>query len=59
MKVVAFVISIVIFLASLYALGAAFEVPSDVGKLFTFVAGLVGVALSYFIPVHILKRIAP
>ncbi len=57
MKVVVFVVSIVIFLGSLYLFGLAFSVTG--WEVPIFVAGLVGVALAYIIPFHILKRIAP
>ncbi len=53
MKIVAFVISMVLFLGGFLLLGYAF-VP-DSGWM--FFAGILAFALAIFVPVHILKRL--
>ncbi len=55
MKVFAFIVSLVIFLASLYCFSAAFQVQGYEALL--FVAGILGVAISFAIPFHILRAI--
>ncbi len=53
MKVFAFIISLVIFLASLYAFSAAFQVQGY--EALIFVAAILGVAISFAIPFHLLR----
>lgn len=52
----AFVISFLIFVAGLYLMGIAFNVPESLGYV-TFGGGLLAVAISIAIPVHVMKRI--
>jgi hypothetical protein len=56
-RVFVFVISFVIFLASLYLFSLAFSVVGWEALL--FVAGIIGVSISFAIPVHLLKRLQP
>jgi hypothetical protein len=55
MKVFAFVVSLVIFVASFLAFGYAFAVVAPFNYLL-FALGLVGVAASLMIPFHLLER---
>ena len=57
MKVVVFLVSLVIFVASLYVFSLAFAMPGL--ELPIFFAGIVLVTISFVIPLHLLKRIAP
>ncbi len=57
MKVFWFILSLVIFLASLYCFTLAFAVVGL--ELPIFLAGIIGVSISFAIPFHILKRIQP
>lgn len=57
MKVFAFIVSFVIFLASLYLMALAFQVVG--WELLLFTVGILGVAISFAIPFHLLKRIQP
>jgi len=59
MKVVGFIISFVIFVASLYCFSLAFQVQGDPLPLLVFFAGIIGVCISFAIPLHLLKRTAP
>ena len=55
MKIIAFVISLAIFVGGLYAMGSSFYVPGFEGLV--FFAGILACALGIAIPVHVLKRI--
>ncbi len=57
MKVFSFIVSVVIFLASLYLFTLAFAVPGF--EILLFIAGILGVSIAYAIPFHILKRFQP
>jgi hypothetical protein len=50
----AFAISILLFLAGMYLFALAFLVPGFEGVI--FIAGVLVVSLSIFIPVHILRK---
>ena len=52
----AFVFSFALFVAGLYLMGIAFDVPESLGYV-TFGGGILAVSLGMVIPVHILKRI--
>ncbi len=52
MKVFAFIVSFGIFLASLYCFSAAFQVQGYEALL--FVAGILGVAILFALPFHLL-----
>jgi len=56
-KIFAFVIGFVLFLASLYLFSLAFVVTGFEALVFT--AGIIGVSLAFAIPLHLLKRIQP
>ena len=55
MKIIAFVISLVIFVGGLYVMGSSFYVPGFEGLV--FFAGILACAVGIAIPVHVLKRI--
>ncbi|MET4781388.1 hypothetical protein [Glaciihabitans sp. UYNi722] len=55
MKIVAFVISMALFLGGFLLMGYAFEPGSGEGVM--FFGGLVAIALSIAIPFHVLKRL--
>lgn len=55
MKILAFVVSLVIFVGGMYVMGSAFYVPGAEG--FVFFGGILLCALGIAIPVHVLKRI--
>ena len=57
MKVVAFVISFVVFLAGLYLFVLAFQATG--WEIVCFIGGIIGVAIAFAIPIHLLKRITP
>lgn len=59
MKVAVFVISFVIFVASIYLFSFAFQLSDDSMKLLAFFGAIIGVSISFAIPVHLLKRTAP
>jgi len=56
-KVVAFIIGFVIFLASLYCFTLAFQVPG--WEIAIFLLGIIGVSIAFAIPFHILRRLQP
>lgn len=56
MKVFAFVVSLVIFVASFLAFGYAFAVEAPFHYVL-FGLGLVGVCVSLIIPFHLLERL--
>ena len=55
MKILAFVVSLVVFVGGIYVMGSSFYVPGFEGLV--FFAGILLCALGIFIPVHVLKRI--
>ena len=55
MKILAFVVSLVVFVGGIYVMGSSFYVPGFEGLV--FIAGILLCALGIIIPVHILKRI--
>lgn len=57
MKIFAFIIGAVIFLASCYLFALAFTVTGFEALIFT--AGILGVSIAFAIPLHLLKRIQP
>lgn len=59
MKVVGFVVCFVIFVASLYLMSLAFQFEGDLLPLLAFLGGILGVTISFAIPLHLSKRIAP
>lgn len=56
-KVFAFIVALVIFVGSLYLFTLAFAVPGL--EIVLFIAGILGVSISFAIPFHLLKRIQP
>jgi hypothetical protein len=54
-NIIAFVISLALFVAGFYIMGSAFYVTGL--ESLVFIAGIACSALGLFIPVHILKRI--
>ena len=52
-----FIVALVIFLASLYCFTLAFAVPG--WEMVLFIAGILGVSISFAIPFHLLKRVQP
>lgn len=55
MNIIAFVISLVLFVGGLYIMGSAFYV---VGAEYpVFIAGILASCLGVAIPIHVLKRI--
>ena len=55
MKILAFLVSLAIFLLGLYLMGAAFYVPGYEGAV--FIGGILCVCVGFGIPVHVLKRV--
>ncbi len=55
MNVVAFIISLAIFVAGIYVMGIAVELASFQGLV--FFAGILIISLGIAVPIHILKRI--
>lgn len=55
MKIIAFIISLVIFVAGLYFMGSAFYVPG--WEAAVFFGGILACSLGLAIPAHVLKRI--
>lgn len=55
MNIIAFVISIIIFVAGLYVMGSSFYVTGFEGVV--FIGGILLSAIGLAIPVHVLKRI--
>ena len=53
MNVIAFIVSVVLFVGGLYIMGEAFAIESGV----VFFAGIVVTLLGVFIPIHVMKRI--
>ena len=54
-NIIAFVISLGLFVAGLYVMGSAFYATGL--ESVVFIAGLLCTSLGVFIPVHILKRV--
>lgn len=57
MRIVAFIISFVLFIASLYVFSLAFALPGF--ELPVFFGGIVLIVIAFAIPLHLLKRTAP
>ncbi len=55
MKLIAFLVSLALFVGGIYLMGSAFYVPGFEGVL--FVAGILITTAGLFVPVHILKRV--
>lgn len=55
MKIIAFLLSLAIFLAGLYMIGSAFFVTGWEAAF--FFAGIVVASIGFVIPVHVLKRV--
>ena len=55
MKIIAFDLSLAIFVGGLYVMGSAFYVPGFEGLV--FFGGILACALGIAIPVHVLKRV--
>ncbi|MDJ0335530.1 hypothetical protein QMG83_09880 [Salinibacterium sp. G-O1] len=55
MNIVAFVISLGLFVAGFYVMGSAFYIEG--AEFAVFMAGLLLSCLGVFIPIHVLKRI--
>ena len=54
-NIVAFIISLGLFVGGLYVMGSAFYVEG--AEFVVFMAGLLASCLGVFIPIHVLKRI--
>ena len=55
MNVVAFVISLALFIAGLFIMGSAFALESN--HALVFFAGIIVTSLGVAVPIHVLKRI--
>lgn len=55
MKIIAFIVSLAIFVAGLYLMGSAFYVPG--WEAAVFFAGILASSIGLGIPVHVLKRV--
>ena len=55
MNIIGFIVSIALFVGSIYLMGSAFYVPNL--ELVVFLAGMLASILGVFIPIHVLKRI--
>ncbi|MGX5680083.1 hypothetical protein [Schumannella luteola] len=55
MKIIAFIVSLAIFVAGLYLMGSAFYVPG--WEAVVFFGGILAASLGLAIPVHVLKRV--
>ena len=55
MNIIAFIVSLLLFVAGFYVMGSAFYVTG--AESITFFAGLLCTSLGIFIPIHVLKRI--
>lgn len=55
MKLIAFLVSLALFVGGIYLMGSAFFVPGLEAVL--FVAGILITTAGLFVPVHILKRV--
>lgn len=55
MNIIAFVVSIVLFVGGLYVMGSAFYVAG--AEYPVFLAGILASCLGVAIPIHVLKRI--
>jgi len=55
MNVIAFIVSLALFVGGLFIMGESFTVIGAQGVVFA--AGILVTALGVFIPIHILKRI--
>ena len=55
MKMIAFLVSLALFVGGIYLMGSAFFVPGLEGVL--FIAGILITTAGLFVPVHILKRV--
>ena len=55
MRLIAFLVSLALFVGGIYLMGSAFYVPGFEGVL--FVAGILITTAGLFVPVHILKRV--
>jgi len=53
-RVIAAVFSILLLLVSMYLFGFAFQVAS--GQAFVFIAGVLLMSLSFFLPIHVFGR---
>jgi hypothetical protein len=54
-NIIAFVISLVLFIGGFYVMGSAFYVEGL--ETLVFLAGILCTCLGFIIPVHVLKRI--
>jgi hypothetical protein len=54
-NIIAFVISLALFVAGIYIMGSAFYVTGF--ELWAFLGGIAVTCLGIFIPIHVLKRI--
>jgi len=55
MNIVAFIISLALFVGGLFIMGAAFALPSLQGLV--FFAGIIVTSLGIAVPIHLMKRI--
>ena len=53
-RVIAAVFSIMLLLVSMYLFGFAFQVAS--GQAFVFIAGVLLMSLSFFLPIHVFGK---
>jgi hypothetical protein len=56
MNIVAFVISVLLFVAGLLLMGYSFG-PDIAGPGFLFIGGILAISVAIAIPAHVLKRI--
>lgn len=55
MKLIAFLVSLALFVAGIYIMGNAFHVPGFEAPL--FIGGILVTTLGLVLPVHVLKRV--
>lgn len=58
MNVIAFIVSIVLFLLGMFLMGSAFAVPEAV-RLLVFLGGILITTIGIMIPIHVMKRLNP
>ena len=55
MNIIAFVVSLALFVLGLYIMGSAFSVTD--AEFVVFIGGILVSSIGVFIPIHILKRV--
>ncbi len=58
MNVIAFIVSIALFLLGMFLMGFAFEVAEG-ARIFVFLGGILVTTIGIMIPIHVMKRLNP